>query len=64
MQRKCKNLVIEISNLEKNFLVSRGCRWHRDIMASLSRAHYYAKDCEKVNNLLKEYRSQYVKKIN
>ena len=56
--------MIEISKKEMKYLTSHGCRWHGDIMASLSRAHYYAKDCEKVNSLLNKYRSQYIKKVN
>jgi hypothetical protein len=49
--------MIKISKNQKDFLLSRGCRWHKDITAPYTHKHYYAIESNKIKNLLKEYKN-------
>lgn len=54
--------MIKISKNEKDYLLSKGCKWHSDIHASTTRRHYYATENPKVNRLLNKYKEQTVTK--
>jgi len=44
--------VIEITKKQADYLSKHGCYWHYDIMATIHRRHYYARECPKVFKLL------------
>lgn len=48
--------MIKITKSEKDYLLSKGCRWFEDIHASTTRKHYYATESSKVIKLLKQYK--------
>lgn len=48
--------MIKISKNEKDYLLSKGCRWFEDVHASTTRKHYYATESLKVNMLLEQYK--------
>lgn len=50
--------MIEITKKEKDYLEKHGCYWHYDIMATLHRRHYYARECPKVNRLLDKFKTE------
>lgn len=50
--------MIRISKNERDYLIQKGCRWHKDITASTTRRHYYAIESKKVIELLRRYREQ------
>ena len=50
--------MIKISKNEKDYLLSKGCKWHSDIHASTTRRHYYATESPRVKKLLNSYKEQ------
>jgi len=50
--------VIEITKNEKDYLVSHGCHWHYDVMTTVHKKHYYARECEKVFKLLEQFKKK------
>ena len=52
--------MVKITKSEKDYLLSKGCRWHKEIMASYTRRHYYAIESQKVIDLLNQYRDSVI----
>lgn len=52
--------MIKISKSEKDFLLSKGFKWHEDITTSYKRRHYYAVESREVLMLLRKYREDNV----
>jgi hypothetical protein len=48
--------MIKISKNQKEYLLSRGCKWHKEIMVPYTHRHYYAIESNKVKRLLNEYK--------
>ena len=44
--------MIEISKSEKDYLLANHCYWHTHIFASTTRRHYYAREDERILQLL------------
>lgn len=52
------NYVIEITKKEKEYLLEHGCHWHYDVMSTVHKKHYYARECEKVSKLLDQLKKK------
>ena len=54
--------MLNISKSEKDYLLNHGCQWHVHIFASTTRRHYYAREDQRIINLLEKKRQQEVVK--
>lgn len=50
--------MIKITKNEKEYLLNNGCQWHEEIMAPITKRHYYAIESVKVKDLLNKYREK------
>ena len=49
--------MINITKAEKNYLLKKGYRYHKDVFSSATKRHFYAREDKRILEELRKYRT-------